>query len=200
MYQIHVRVLQKLVQHRFWQWNTENCSEYNSLNSLYNYSDVVHLSPAAYLLQETWNGLKKTLLCDILSVGYSPGTFSEKQIRTGHHNLFLTKLCWLIPTSFLLSACKLFLCSEELELTWQVYNLLSSSFSCLQKTFTLSWHLSGSSPVLPKLKKPLSLTSLSLIESVPQKCRRNTVDSDNLENLSNLTSLTSPSSLLGLLC
>lgn len=97
--------------------------------------------------------LQKTFLCDILSTGYSPGTFSEKQIRMGHCNLFLTKLCWLIPTSFLLSAFKLFLCSQELELTWQVYRWLSSPFSCLQKTVTLLCHLSGSSPVLPKLKK-----------------------------------------------
>lgn len=114
--------------------------------------------------------LQKTFLCDILSTGYSPGTFSEKQIRMGHCNLFLTKLCWLIPTSFLLSASKLFLCSEELELTWQVYPWLSSPFSCLQKTVTLLCHLSGSSPVLLKLKKKKkSLTASSLIESELQK-------------------------------
>lgn len=91
-------------------------------------------------------------------MGYSPGTFSEKQIRMGHHNLFLTKLCWLIPTSFLLSASKLFLCSEELELTWQIYRLLSS-FSCLQKKVTLLCQLSGSSPVLPKFKKKIIINS-----------------------------------------
>lgn len=94
-------------------------------------------------------------------MGYSPGAFSEKQIRTGHHNLFLTKLCWLIPTAFLLSASKLFLCSEELELTWQVCRLLSS-FSCLQETVTLLCHLSGSSPVLPKFRKKIIINSFEL--------------------------------------
>lgn len=41
---------------------------------------------------------------------------------------------------------------------------------------------------------------MGLIESVPQSCRRNTVDSDHLENLSNLTSLNNSFCLLGCLC
>lgn len=134
----------------FDSWNTGICFLSTIFPcSLYIYSTVVLPDHAPYLLWD-FEIVSKTLLYGILSTGYSPNTFSQKQIRMGHHSLFLTKLCWLIPTSFLVGTSKLFLCSEELELSWQANRLLSSPFFCLQKIVTTLCQLSSSSLVLPK--------------------------------------------------
>ena len=57
------------------------------------------------------------------------------------------KLEWIIiicSVSFLLCTSKVFLCSEELDLSWQVYHSLSSPYFYFQKIVTTLRQLSSS--------------------------------------------------------